>query len=314
MSYINQSNQGTIQDKSIGSLYSKLFDEIRVRKEQVPLEGRQFFAEETTNLEMIRIGEVNSSLSLPMKNEDTDAIPYVSPTEGQYKEFTNVIYRLGIRVTRSAISRQKTRLLMAMLNGLPNSAARKMEYMFASLFNSGFATLTTGDGAFIFSASHNDGDAEVGAYSNLGTAAAFTTDSYFLAWLNFQNRTDAKGFPNPQVPTQVVYPTALHEDVMKVRGSQKYPQNSLNAIMPELFGQFQPVPMHWLTSTTAWFVHGSDNPNSSDKGFTLVTEEAPNYVTVDWPNNPDIVFGKRLRMSLAVGALHARDWYGNAGS
>lgn len=310
--FVAQSYQSPITDKNIANLYSKLFDDIRTRKEKVPLELDEFFAKESTNLETIRIGENSPTLPLPIKNEDTDHIPMVTPLEGHYKEFTNVLYRLGFQITRSAVSRQKTRMIMSLLTGLPNSAARKQMYAMADLFNNGFATHTTGDGAYIFADAHNDGNEEAATWDNNGTAAAFTTDSHFLAWQHFQNMTDARGFPQPQEVDAVLFPVALAEDVEKVHISSKYPQNSLNAEVPAFIRNFRPVVCHWLTSSTAWFVHGSTQ--EGDKGFTMVWEEKPSYTALSYPSNPDIIMGRRLRMSFSVGALHARDWYGNSGA
>jgi len=312
MAYINQAEAGPVTDKSLSSLYSRTFDKIVARIDKVPVEGAEFFAQEKTNLETHKVGEIFETLPLPIKAEDTEHIPLVSPLEGHNVTLTNVIYKLGMAITESAVRRQKTRLILAVMNALPKSALRKMEYMYASLFNGGFDTATTGDSVYVFSASHNDGSAETGTYSNVLSSAGFTTSAYFAAWLAFQSKTDARGFPAPQLPSQVVYPAAIHEDVMKVAGSDLYPQNSLNAKMPTLFKQFEPKLLHWLTSTTAWFVRGSTD--AEDRGFICVTEEAPNYKPLSWGDRPDIIMGKRLSMSMSVGALHARDWMGNAGA
>lgn len=308
-----QSNVGVIDFKAYEKPYSRLFDKITQRLDNVPREGARFFAERMTNLETYKEGEVSSVLGLPMKNEDTDRIPLVAPVEGFDQTWTNIQYRLGFMVTARAIKAQKTRLIAQMMTGLPNSAQRKEEYAYASLFNEGFDTKTTADGEYIFDTDHPYEDAQHGTWSNdAASAGGFTTDSYFTAWLNFQNRKNERGFPDPRTPGVVYYPTALHEDVMKVRGSDQYPQNALNAKLPALFGQFEPVIGHWLTSTTAWFVHAPGN--ESTKGFLIVWEEKPNYQKLSFSDNPDIVMGRRLKMCFSVGALHSRDWYGNAGA
>jgi len=307
-----QGNSGSVDFKQYTHVYSKLFDNIVKRQNNVPMEGAQFYSERSTNLEVYREAEVSSVLDLPQKNEDTDRIPLVAPVEGFSQTWTNVQYRLGFNVTARALSAQKTRLIAQMMTGLPQTAQRKIEFAYASLFNEGFDTQTTADGAYIFSNSHLKEDAEAGTWDNLGTAGAFSTTSFYEAWLNFQTRTNEKGFVDPRVLDCVYYPVQIHEDVMKVHGSDKYPTDALNAKMPELFGAFKPVMGHWLSSTTAWF--GLDKSSGPEKGFTIVWEQKPSYADLSYSDNPDVVMGKRLKMAYSVGALHSRNMYGNAGA
>ena len=311
MATLYQPNAGIIDNKAYSSLYSKLFDKITKRTDSVPREGRQFFSERSTNLDTYREGEVSSVLDLPQKNEDTDKIPMLNPVEGYYKSFTNVQYRSGIMVTDRAILAQKTRMISQMITGLPNSALRKEEYAYASLFNGGFATATTGDEQYVFYDAHTHEDAEAGTYDNLMTASGITTDSLAAARLHFSSWVNEKGFVDPQPMTKIVFPPDLWEDVKKVLGSDKYPQNSLNATNP-----FQkivdPIEYHWLTSTTAWFVQGKNS--DMDNGFVVVWQTRPNYKPISDSMNPELILGRRLLMRFSVGAMHARNLLGNAGA
>jgi len=286
---------------------------IKDKKEKVPREGAQFYAEETTNLETWKVGEVSPALQVPLRNNDTDRIPLIAPLEGYNKTFTNVQRRSGFIVTRQAIEAQKTRKIKSMLTGLPASAAKLEEMLYASLFNGGFATDTTGDGSYIFADDHYYEDPQYGQWSNTATSgSAFTTDAYFEAWLSFQQREGSNGTPEPKNPRYVYYPTGLAEQVMKVKGSTQYPQNALNAKMPEWMNAFTPVIGHWLTDTDAWFVIADDDKN--DLGFTMVWQTRPEYASISDTMNPDLVMGKRLRMSCSVGALQSRAYFGNSGA
>ncbi len=307
-----QPQRGIIDWRSYSKLYDKTFDSIRVKKEMVPREGAQFFSHEDTNLETWKVGEVTPNLDTPQKNNDTDRIPLMAPLDGYSQSFTNVQRRAGFIVTRQAVEAQKTRQITAMLTGLPNSAARLEEIAYSSVFNGGFDTVTTGDGSYLFAADHNYEDAQFGAWSNTAAAgSAFTTDSYFDAWLSFQQRDGSNGTPEPRNPKYVYYPTGLAEDVMKVKGSSQYPQNSLNAVMPELLNGFTPVIGHWLTDTDAWFVVSESE--EANRGLIMVWQTRPEYAPISDSMNPDLIMGKRLRMSFSVGALHGRDIYGNSG-
>ena len=307
-----QPQSGIVDWRSYAKLYDRTFDIVRLKKESVPREGAQFFAQETTNLETLKIGEVTDSMQIPLRNNDTDRIPLFSPLDGYDKSFTNYQRRAGFLVTRQAIEAQKTRKISSMITGLPNSAAKLEEMLYASVFNGAFATETTGDGSYICAADHYYEDPQYGQWDNLGASGGFTTDSYLEAWLSFQNRKGSGGTPEPKIPKYVYYPTAAAEAVMKVKGSDKYPQNALNAKLPEMLNDFMPVLGHWLTSTTAWYVIADEE--QMNRGMTMVWQTKPEYSSISDSMNPDVVMGKRLRMSCSVGAVHGRDIFGNAGA
>jgi hypothetical protein len=307
-----QANSGHIDNKSYAHPYNKLLDKVIKRTESVPRQGKPYFRTATTNLDTYREAEVSSVLDLPQKNEDTDRIPLLNPVEGGSKTWTNIQYRSGIMVTDRALHAQKHPVIAKMITGLPKSAMRKEEFAYASLFNEGFDTQTTADGAYIFSATHYKDDPEQGTYSNIAaTPGGFNTDSFFLAWQHFQNWTNEKGFVDPQPVSRIVYPVALYEDVYKVLNSEKFPQNSLNAKSPWMDAA-KPDLYNWLTSSTAWFVCGSED--EVDRGFVIVWQTRPNYKAISDSMNPEMIMGRRLLMRFSVGALHARDKYGNAGA
>jgi len=308
-----QPYRGIIDFKAFESIYDKTFDEIKVQKDMAPREGAQFFSERSTNLETYKEGEMWSQMEVPQENEDTDRIPLFSALEGYNKSFTNIQYRSGFVITRRAISAQKTRKIAALLKGLPSSTMKLEELSYASIFNGGFATETTGDGSYLFATDHYLEDPQHGTWTNTpASGAAFSSVTYFAAWLNLQQRVDPLGFPAPQKASAVYYNVAKQEDVSKVHGSDLYPQNSLNAKLDPLFSSFRMVPGHWLTSTDPWFVQGSDD--EADKGLVIVWELKPQYDNLKDTMNPGIVMGKCVTMAFSVGAIHGRNWYGNPGT
>jgi len=308
-----QPNSQILDRKGLASLYSRTFDAIRKVKDAMPRQLAQFFSERVTNLETYKEGEASATLDVPQKNEDTDRIPLATPMEGHHQTWTNVQRRLGIMVTRRAVKSQKTRMIAQLLTGLPNAAKALEELSYTKLFTDGFATTTCADGEYIFDTAHNYMDTQFGTWSGAAASGAtFSTTSYFTAWLNLRQRKNEKGLPNPLVPGEVLYPPAIHEAVMKVAGSSQYPQNSLNAKMPALFGQFKPVCGDWLTSTIAWFVHAK--VDEADRSMVIVWQDKPQYSPISDSMNPELIMGKRLLMSFSVGCLIPRDWYGNVGA
>jgi len=308
-----QPRTGLIDRKAFDSLYSKTFDNIVLKSEEVPAEGAQFYSERMTNLETYKEGEVHPQLESPPKNEQSDRIPLLNPLEGHNQTWTNILRRSGFIVTKRAVKAQKTNMIAKMLTGLPASAKRLTEMAYADNFNNGLATNTGGDSAYLFATDHIYEDAQYGTWSNAAAAGGgFTSTTYFAAWLNLATRRDAKNYPMTMQPAEVYYPFAMQEDVSKVHGSAKYPQNALNAEMDKLFSAFKMVPGNWLTSDTQWFVHAK--VPEADKGLVIVWEEKPNYAPISDSMNPDIIMGRRLAMTFSTGAILLRDWYANVGS
>jgi len=303
---------GQLNIDTMPSLYDRSFDAIVARTNKVPRQLARFFRTEDWNLSTYKEGEILDVLDTPIENRDSDRIPLLSPLEGYNKTITSVRRRSGLIITKEAVEEQKHREIARTMTGLPKSEQRLEELLMATIFNGGFATETTGDGSYVFAADHYYEDPRFGQWSNLGSAAAFTTTSYLAAWLSMQNRKDAKGMPDFKVPAAVLYHPTIHEAIMKVAGSTLYPQNSLNAKMPELFGAFEPVMNHYQTDTNAWFVNAKEDDN--DKGFVFVWQTRPEYKKIFDGMNPDMVLGRRLRMSCGVGAVHGRGWIGNAGA
>ena len=305
-----QGNFGPVDVNSLPMLYDKTFDKIVELQNKVPKENIGFVALRDTNLESYVEGEVSPELELPFKSEDTDKIRMLSPLYGHSKTITLQQYRAGIAATRSAEKSQKTRMLKQLMQGLPASADRKVEYMIANIFNTGFTVMTGGDGSYVFASDHTKFDAQQSAWTNLLTGSDFTTAAYFLAWQNAQNRTSERGMPDPHKVTEVVYPVGLHQKVATVLGSSKVAENALNGINP-FERDAKATVNHYLTDTDAWFCrldYGMDR-----EGFLLVWLEHPQYATISVSDNPEIIWGKRLLMKLAVGVMHARNWIGNRG-
>ena len=307
-----QGNTGVTTNKTLSVLYNKAVDEVIVKEMKMPLEGKEFFSERTTNLETYQEGEISGVVEVPQRVEDTENIPLVTPIEGYKKTWTQYTRKSGIILTEDAVKMQKTAMIGKVLNGLPRSANALQELAYNQMFTNGFDSETAGDGSYLFATDHNHEDPQFGSWSNAPSSGGdFNTDTYLAGWTSLQNRTDDKNFPCPMIPDTVYYPTAIHEAVMKVVGSDQYPDNSLNAKMPELFGQFKPKQGHWLTSQKAWFIHAKTD--ESQKGFVIVWRQKPSFKPLSNPMNPYLIMGRAMKLAFGIGALHARDWYGNAG-
>lgn len=306
-----QSGAGVVETSSNAMLYDKTYDEIKALQDKVPKVNMQFVREESTELASYIEGEVSPELQLPYVSNDSEKILLVTPMFGHSKTITLVERRSGIAITRRAEETQKIRMLKTMMQGLPASMDRVLEYTIVDQLNSGTATHTCGDGSYNFAADHTKFDSTQSAWTNILTGSSFTTGAYFAAWQAMQKRTSERGVPSPKKITEIVYPVEAHQAVLTVLGSPKVAENVLNGINP-FMGDAKPVMNVWLSSTTAWFAH--DGSDKSTEGLVLVWGVRPNYAPISWSDNPDIIWGKRLRAVFGVGAVHMRNWARNAGA
>ena len=125
-------------------------------------------------------------------------------------------------------------------------------------------------------------------------------------------RVNAKGRPMPGEPKDLLYHYSKNEAVMKVLGSDLYPQNSLNAKLPTFIKKVTPTYGHYLTDTDMWFVRS--DKEAANPGFHLVYNARPTFLPISESMNPDLIMGKRGRMAFVVGCIHGRGWYSNAGA
>ena len=311
---LNQGNGGIMDRAAYPNLFDLTFNEQRLIQDKVAKQGLRFVADKTTKYIDLKAGDVSSVLGLPNVSNDTEKIRFVTPVMGHSKAFTTVQRRSGIIITKTAVETQVISELVSMMRGLPATADRVVEYSIADLWNNGFATHTGADGSYIFAADHTHEDPRAGAWTNLGAASAFSTTAYSLAWQNLQNRTNEKGFVDPYEVDSVVYPVALHEAVLKVLGSPKVAENALNGINV-FMGDAKPQKWNYLTSSTAWFVHGKRmGAGQDEEGMWLVWRVRPEDATISDSMNPELIYGKRLRMAMTVGCFDSKNWYGNAGA
>jgi len=310
MARLYYADQGIIERRVNTNLYDKAMDNVVTRIEKSPLQGRQWVRKAQAVAMTYKESDTGSALNLPTKREDTDEVSWASPAPGRSKEFTVANYGLGVRVTKTMDELDRFGKIATMISGLPHAYERKMEYMFADLWNS--TTLTGADGQVLFYDSHEHEDYSYGGtWDNLESAAALTTASFDTMRVNMRKRTQDKGFVSPIKLDTLIVPPDLEMQALQILKSEKVAENALNGANPWA-NEFKVQVYDWLTSTTAWFGH-STPAREEDNGFLYIERVAPNIEPWNF-ENPDIVYARRLRFSMAVGATHAKRANKNAGA
>lgn len=310
MAQLWYADQSIAQQRVFADLYDKTIDAVVTRMNKTPLQGMQWVRKvKATNL-TYKESDVGTSLNLPPINADTDELPWATVAPGRSKEFTTKNYRLGVRVERTLDEIDQHGKIQSMIGGLQHSYERKVELLIADLFNS--TTLTGADGDTLFNDTHDHEDISYGGtWDNLETAAALTTASFNSMRVNMRKRKEEKGFVSPIKLDTLIVPPDLEQTALQIQNSELVAENALNA-KNVWQNKFNVQVYDHLTSTTAFF--GWSNPaRSEDNGFMLIDRVAPNVMPWN-QDNVDIIFARRLRFSLAVGATHARRVHKNAGA
>lgn len=292
---------GFIERSGLGKdALDKEIDAMRMRYNQNPLQGSMFVRRETAKGGTYSESTFGTSLMLPPKNEDTDEIPFTQPVPGYKATCTIVNYRLGLRVEKSFVEDDLQGVVRKMMGGLLNSGRLLIEYLIADKMNnltSSSAGYTGADGAAMAADSHQYERMQGGTWDNYETAAALTLTSFSTARLNLRKRTNEFGYINPLAAKTLVVPPDLEQKAWELKNAEKNPENSTNQPNWLKNQSWQPMVYDYFTDTNGWFILG-DAP-AEYNGIVYAERIAPSIESVTF-ENPDVIWGQRLRMRVGI--------------
>lgn len=181
---------------------------------------------------------------------DTDAQGYVS-------RITNVVYSLGAKVTKEAISdNQYEAVAMKKSKKLARSMRQTKENVFANILNRGFtAAYAGGDGKELMATDHPTLD---GTQSNELAVAADLSEASIEAMLTqIRGMKDSRGLRIQAKGIKLIIPAALEFEATRILSSVNQSgtaNNDINAMrsMGMLPGGI--VVWDYLTDSDAWFI------------------------------------------------------------
>ena len=300
---------GILQRDTYADLLDKSMDLIWLRKDRFAGNLDQFFEKVTAESLTYKISSVSSVVGLPLENEDTDKLPYVQPAPGYDTTFTLVSYRSAIRATDTMRRADRFGMLAGMMTGLTKSALRKIEYLRAAIFNNAFTSGTGGDGQYLCVDSHPQENPEVTAWDNLGTGALTHGNLQALRLLG-DKMTSEIGCPDPVVLKTLLVGPTLRQKANELIGASLMPENALN--QPNvLIRDLNLVVSPFITSTTAYF--GFGDLEGEEKGLLESYLMEPEMANVN-PENPDIIWAKRVKFIVKIGFTQSRNCFGSTGA
>jgi len=253
--------------------------------------------------------QILGGLGLARAKPEGTPIAYDDPIQGGSKRYTHDTFALAFQVTEEMIDDDQYGKIRQIPQELIKAMRQRVEQKGAEPLNLGFTTMLTADGVSLFNTAHPLLDPSKGAittatYGNrLNPDATLGVTALQNILLLYENIPSETGMRMRCTPTDLWFPPDLQFLAQKILGSQFDPDTGNNAINT-VQGRLKPHVLHWLTSTTAWFVSSSEC----------------NYVKFFWRKRPVIDSTDDFETKSAKHSLHARftsgatDWRGWAGS
>jgi len=304
---------GLIQHPQYPNVYDKTMDMYARREDNVPIQGAQFFQEDTAETLEHKIATYGSVLKVLRRRDDSDRLPFEQPADG-YDQTLNIrTFRMGTRFTQTIEKIDRSGKLRRMaMQGLPDALRRTLEFAYADIINNG-STTEGADGSNLFASDHYHEDPDAGQWSNSETGAALTSTSYNTMRVNMRKRTNEKGYVAPITLKKLIVSPDNEQKALEIRGSSQTPETSTNAVNVWQ-NRFDVVVWDYLTSTTAWYGWGDLIEDMWGLHVAFLTR--PEVVSLGYPSAeyPRIKAGWEAYMQFAVAGSQLKNMHKNAGA
>jgi len=302
---------GVMDRKTYTDLVSRNFDTMWAKSnEEVSMLDQFFYTVDADGGEDYRIGNLTTRLSMPIRNEDTDDMPYSQPAPGFSKTITFYPYRMAIRVTDTMRRMDRYAKIPQAVSGLPNSAKAKLEYLRVDQFNSyAFSGTTGADSLSLCYDSHPHENVEMGTWDNLSTGPASVGNLHTARQLGLK-MTNEWGRPQMVQIKRWLIPIALDKTFQEIQVAPMDPETALNTPNVYLKGNQFVVSPH-LSSETAYF--GFGDMTGDEHGIYEVFLMRPG-VADNSPANADIITDKRIKFIVGHGFSTSKNVVGSAGT
>jgi len=240
-----------------------------------------------------------AGLGLMAEKPEGEQISYDDFIQGPTKRWTPKTYGLGVRFTEELIEDSLypdvSSSFSDMSKELGNSAAETMEVLIHDIYNSGTVTTThtAGDGLAIFSTVHKSLNG--GTWSNKSSAdASLSATSLKQGFLDFENVLSDRGIQQVQRPAILLVPPSLEFTARELLQSTYTPEDNNNSINVIQSRGLKLIVDPYLTSTTAWYLIGEENP------VITFMRRAPKFANDGDFETGDAKFKGTFRMSVEV--------------
>lgn len=248
--------------------------------------------------------QLTAGLGLMRSKQEGAPPTFDDPIQGGTHRIYVKTYSLGWQITREMIEDERYGLMKKVAQGLMRSAKLTIESLCAAPLNLATSTTVCGDGLAMLHTAHPILGPEGGTWSNLLSPYEDISVTAFQDIFNLSERAiDERGQPAMIAPTDLWIPPELQWATRVVLQTQLAPGTGNNDINT-MQGRLSPHVLHFLTSTTSWFVSSKDNNE-----LTAKWSVRPQSYMYDDPQTLGVIHHGRFR--LGVGIPEARGWFGS---
>ncbi len=231
-------------------------------------------------------------------------ITYDDPIQGGSVRYIHDTYALGWLCTAEMMADDKYGKIKQVPKELMPSLKYVVEQVGANVLNNGFTSVKTADGVSLFNTAHPllGGGTQSNQLSNNSDLSATGVQDMIILAENFVNQ---RGQKRHIKPTDIWYPAELRWIAQTIFKSEFQPgtgNNDINTVQ----GILEPHTLHFLTSTTAWFV--------SSKTVNHARFLWRKKVTMDAADDFDTKGSKHsVDARFSAGASDYTGWFGSTG-
>jgi hypothetical protein len=170
------------------------------------------------------------------------------------RNYTHVTYALGYEVSMEAAEDDLDASIQRLAPALAFSSRATVERVTIDNLNNGFTTATANPrGEALFSTTH--ASVAAGSLSNyLSPTAELGVTSMQSVLTLLEDTKNERGLPMMMLGRTLFVPTALAWSAERLLASPDHPETADRAVNPLRRNRMQYVVLHYLSSTTHWFV------------------------------------------------------------
>jgi hypothetical protein len=313
-----------ILKSSIADAYTRTYDEVANRSyETTPKEFEKVVNIMEDDSSMVQVSEV-SGLGEWEATTEGNAGNEGRLVQGYDKTFTHIKYDKTATLSVEAIEDDEAAVVEGLVSAkaMAKGAIAKCNKLVAARLYNGFATNTTPDGVYLFSASHLQNAETTATLSNL-LSGALSIDNLILAETQIANNLVGEdGMPIIESGVrQLILPPALRDVAYRILASRAVPgtpDNDANKFGSEkkkfsslLSLDYDPVELRYLAaqfggSDTAWYIR---IPNMNM--FRFYWRKKPNFRS--WVEDNEDLVKHKGSMRASVGETNFRELFGSTG-
>ncbi len=232
---------------------------------------------------------------------------YQSIRQGASKNIAPVKFGLGFSISQEAIEDGKIDMIAHGMQAMARSARESQEIQAMAIFNAGFSTVTTPDGAALFSVSHTNPSGLTfrnKASSDVDLSQAALEAAYLDMETQFVDDNGAIQYCQPKI---LLVPSASRRLAEEILGTSKKLDGNYNNINTLADDGIMIVSSPHLTDTDSWFLLA----DKSKTGLRIISRKGIETSSNEVFSNDSTRYKSRYREK--VDAVSARGVWGSTG-